>query len=157
MFEIILDCEASGLSDESYPIEIGWVNKDLIYLEEDSFLIRPHETWTYWDEYAEKQIHHISREQLFDEGISVKEACERLISKIGTKEYVYSDAPPYERMWLNKLFRVVGKERPFGIKNVINLISPKDDSYFYTNVKPVKHRALDDARQIAERINRLQL
>ena len=74
---IIFDVEASGLSDDSYPIEVAWqdgTNEDLF----DSFLIKPCDSWVHWDDYAEQEIHHISRNTLHSEGISITESCIRL-------------------------------------------------------------------------------
>ncbi|UZE94500.1 hypothetical protein [Alkalimarinus alittae] len=49
---IIFDVEASGLSDDSYPIEVAWQDSNDPECF-DSFLINPNETWKHWDDYAE--------------------------------------------------------------------------------------------------------
>lgn len=41
-----LDIEATGIHEDSYPIEIGWVDTEG---NESSFLIKPIPEWTHWD------------------------------------------------------------------------------------------------------------
>ncbi len=146
---IIVDVEASGLHQESYPIEIAWQDSEQPE-SFDSFLIVPADDWTYWDEYAESEIHHISREQLFDSGITVNEACERLNSAL-INQVIYSDAVEYDQRWLMKLFDETEIKPTFSFGSVIDLL-PKGGDLKYNKLlesAPVKHRALDDARQIA--------
>ena len=47
---VFLDFEASSLSDDSYPIEVGWVFEDG---RTEAHLIRPAPAWTDWDPAAE--------------------------------------------------------------------------------------------------------
>lgn len=91
---IVIDCEASGLKEKSYPIEVG------VALHEDSFgfLIKPEKDWTYWCKSAEK-IHNIKREELFDEGISCFEAAQILNSQLRDLT-LFSDATDYETFGL---------------------------------------------------------
>ena len=61
---VFLDFEASSLSDESYPIEIGWAGEDG---STEQHLIRPAPGWTDWSATAEA-VHRIERDQLLAEG-----------------------------------------------------------------------------------------
>ena len=102
----VIDIEASGLAEESYPIEIAWQsvsNED----DFDSFLIQPIDSWKHWDAYAEEHVHHISRNSLFEQGISAQSACERLNESLKNK-VVYSDAVNFDERWMLKLFNDLG-------------------------------------------------
>lgn len=146
---IIVDVEASGLNQESYPIEIAW--QDSKKPENfDSFLIVPLAHWTHWDDYAENEIHHIPRELLFDSGITANEACSRLNSAL-KNEVIYSDALEYDQRWIMRLFNETELKPTFNFGSVIDLL-PKGGYSKYSQLlesAPVEHRALDDARQIA--------
>ena len=146
---IIVDVEASGLHQESYPIEIAWQDSEQPE-SFDSFLIVPLAHWRHWDDYAESEIHNISREQLFDSGITVNKACERLNSAL-INQIIYSDAIEYDQRWIMRLFDETEIKPSFSFGSVIDLL-PKGGDFKYNKLvesAPVKHRALDDARQIA--------
>jgi len=85
---IIFDVEASGLSAESYPIEFAWQDSENQNCF-DSFLIKSSSEWTHCDSFAETEIHHISREMLEFDGISIEEACNRLNTNLSGKT-IYS-------------------------------------------------------------------
>lgn len=139
---IIIDCEASGLSDNSYPIEVGMAFKNESY----SFLIKPAEDWVHWDNEAEK-IHKIKRSELFDKGISIFEAAIRMNSQLRDLK-IYSDAVDFEIFWIDKLFSKVGVERNFDIESIYML---DFDPVHYKNIKRKNskniqlHRAENDA------------
>lgn len=100
-----LDIEASGLHDTSYPIEIGWSDDGL---NSSSFLIRPQDDWGVRDwSHESEQVHGIPRERLFDEGIPVLEAAERLNAEMMGKR-VFSDHPRMELFWLRRLYVAAG-------------------------------------------------
>ena len=71
---IIVDVEASGFGQHSYPIEIGlaW-NRKKRYCS----LIIPEDDWTHWDEKAEA-VHHITRDSLFLHGKTVRKIAQDL-------------------------------------------------------------------------------
>ena len=146
---LIIDVEASGLHQDSYPIEIAWQDSKKPD-NFDSFLIIPADYWIHWDDYAENEIHHISRELLFDSGITVNKACERLNSAL-INQVIYSDAVEYDQRWIMRLFDETEIKPSFSFGSVIDLL-PKGGDFKYNKLvesAPVKHRALDDARQIA--------
>lgn len=150
---IILDVEASGLAQDSYPIEVAWQHRYNPKLR-DGFLIRPAAHWIYWDEYAEHQIHHIPRSDLMAHGVSIEEAANRLNAAL-TEQAVYSDVPEYDRLWIRKLFRDAQIEMGFQVMSVFDLIHPARIQRFhhYHGQKLITHRAADDVRSIIETLN----
>jgi hypothetical protein len=150
---IILDVEASGLGQGSYPIEVAWQHR---YDESryDSFLIRPIPEWDYWDPYAEEKIHRISRDQLRTEGISIQDACRRLNDALAG-QCVYTDCPSYDRMWIIRLFRTADVEKAFRVYDVRRLVKPQQERKLEHRLEmiEVKHRALSDVRGIIRCLN----
>lgn len=150
---IIIDFEASGLGDESYPIEAGWVNR-ADPGHRDSFLIRPSAEWTYWDQFAEEKIHKIGRPELLSSGLDAPEACLRLNEALDGLR-VYSDAAQTDRFWMSKLFQSAGVEPRFSIASVYELIPGDKADAFQRKLKSYElpHRALADASLIAKAMN----
>ena len=103
---VFLDFEASSLSKESYPIEVGWVHEDG---GGESHLIRPAPGWTEWDDRAEV-IHHISRQLLETEGEPHTAVCARLLALFETA-IVLASAPSWDGHWLSMLLRASGLPR----------------------------------------------
>lgn len=151
---IILDCEASGLHPDSYPIEIAWF--DMESGEEDSFLIKPASFWTYWDPNAE-DIHHIDQAKLLTEGVNVFIATMRLRKSLAGKN-VYSDASGYDQFWLEVLFDACDEDIPFPVKSVYDLVSQDQYGHLSEQLMMAQrpHRALDDCKIIAQAIRNAQ-
>lgn len=107
----ILDIEASGLNEESYPIEIAWCA--LEGANEFSVLINPESAggWDSWDDFAESAIHGISRRECCERGENVVVVA-NLLEQLLNGYPVFSDAPYQDQQWLNRLFDAVGKPRP---------------------------------------------
>lgn len=103
---LFVDFEASSLSKQSYPIEVGWVWEDG---REEGYLIRPAPGWVEWDDSAEA-IHGISRELLAHEGEPHDRVCERVIAAFEGNE-VYASAPSWDGHWLSMLLRAAGHPR----------------------------------------------
>lgn len=103
---VFLDFEASSLSKESYPIEVGWAAEDG---SEEAHLIRPAPDWTDWDSSAEA-IHRISREQLMAEGEPHDRVARRVLEALAEAD-IYVTAPSWDGMWLSKLLRAAGLPR----------------------------------------------
>ncbi len=151
-----LDIEASGIHDDSYPIEIGWVDTEG---NESSFLIKPIPEWTHWDLKAE-QIHGIPRSQLLDQGITIHQACLALNEQLGTED-VYSDAAVYDGEWLNTLFNAARIKPSFTLRDIRELLDRLSTDQFTTFFKilkanPPPHRAVPDAKRMADAINLLR-
>jgi hypothetical protein len=103
---VFLDFEASSLSKDSYPIEVGWAGEDG---STEAHLIRPAPGWTDWDPAAEA-IHHIGRQILLDEGEPHDRVAHRMLEALGPHD-VYVTAPSWDGMWLSKLLRRAGLPR----------------------------------------------
>jgi len=103
---VFLDFEASSLGKQGYPIEVAWV---FASGEEESYLIRPDESWTDWDVKA-ANIHRISREQLRSEGTPLDDVAKRMVSVL-TGRKLYASAPSWDGKWLSKLLRAAGLPR----------------------------------------------
>jgi hypothetical protein len=151
---IILDVEASGLHEDSYPIQVAWLNTDTG--EEDSFYIKPEEEWTYWDINAE-DIHNIPRKLLDDVGIPADLAVKRLLSSLGKKVDIYTDAPDFDGFWLSKLFGavLVDPEVNVKVRSVYEVCQYQEDFYalqeiMHSQERP--HDALEDCRMIWQAI-----
>lgn len=152
---IILDIEASGLGDESYPIEIGWAHR-FDKNRRDSFLIRPPESWTHWDQVAE-QLHGIQRETLDKHGLDIDEAVKRLDDGLAG-ETVYTDAVQSDRPWIMTLYRKAGRsELSFRFGHVQSLLPPEKVGLYIERVysNGTHHRALDDVDNIIRALNYL--
>ncbi|MGB0734046.1 MAG: hypothetical protein ACPGPF_09765 [Pontibacterium sp.] len=144
MRHVYVDIEASGLSEDSYPIEIAWVCEETH--ESDSFLINPSSIaqWHYWDETAE-QIHGIQRELLLHEGIGVVEACERL-NKALVGAALVSDALSFDGFWMSRLFVAASSTAQFDMIGLDDLLT-QDQLQRYKKVSRSqlrRHRALPD-------------
>ncbi len=148
---IIIDCEASGLNKESYPIEVG------VSFKEDSFgfLIKPHKTWNYWSMSAEN-IHNIKKEDLFKNGLSCYEAANFLNNQLRGLT-LFSDAVDFENFWINKLFEITQCEKLFDIESIYEL---SFDYNYYKKIKEkmsntmITHRAENDANIIRTAIEK---
>jgi hypothetical protein len=103
-----LDVEASSLSDDSYPIEIGWVDESG---QGESYLIRPELSWTDWSADAER-VHGISRDQLLSEGRPAAWVAERAAQVLARDSVrAVSDAPVIDGRWLARLL-ALAERRP---------------------------------------------
>jgi hypothetical protein len=103
---IFLDFEASSLSDDSYPIEVGWVGEDGGC---ESHLIRPAPQWTDWDGAAEA-THGLTRERLQREGEPHDEVARRALAQL-TGHEVFVTAPSWDGKWMSVLLRSAGLPR----------------------------------------------
>jgi hypothetical protein len=101
-----LDFEASSLSDDSYPIEVGWIFEDG---RAEGHLIGPAPSWIDWDPAAEA-IHHIPRSKLLAEGVPHEMVARRLIEVL-TPHQVFVTAPSWDGKWLSLLLRSAGFPR----------------------------------------------
>ena len=103
---VFIDFEASSLSDESYPVEVGWVFEDG---READYLIRPAPHWTDWDAEAEA-IHGISRETLLREGTRHDLVCANLVAAL-SGHAIHASSPSWDGKWLSVLLRGAGRPR----------------------------------------------
>lgn len=145
----VIDIEASGLSTESFPIEIAWLDEKG---NQDSFLITPAENWLYWDDYAEESIHKISRDELRLNGITHFQAANRLNDAL-TGKTVLSDVLRRDKFWLKQLYSEAQVPMAFTCKDIYSTLPLDDDESYDRILKESKemerpHRALADCINI---------
>src|SRR6266849_6015606 len=147
-----LDIEASGLSDHSYPIEIGWA---IPFGEERGFLIRPATGWTYWSAIAEEVFHGISRDTILREGIDVYDAVRQIEAAL-TGQEVYSEDPEQDGWWLERLYRATHEPYRIVVRDASALFDALRGRHDLSAIRqtvaarfPHVHRAMPDARQLA--------
>lgn len=133
MIPIFLDCEASSLNHDSYPIEIAW-NDEQGNIE--SYLINPYgypKSYTDWEPDSQA-IHGLSRKYLSQTGKHPDVVANHLNNKL-EKKTVYTDAPDFDAMWCDRLFSAVGIDRAFEVKNIYELLE---------DILPMEYWAISD-------------
>ncbi|MCC4796694.1 hypothetical protein [Enterovibrio norvegicus] len=150
---VTLDFEASGLSDASYPIEVGYCLPDGNSI---SLIINPDsspEGWQYWDEFAEKEIHGISRQQLVTQGVSVLDVCTHLNNALCYYDDVLCDSQ-WDLFWLGRLYKAAHMRPTFTLTEVGHWLRDKegvcreDFLSALDALGPAPHRAEPDAQYI---------
>ncbi len=106
---VFMDIEASGLTGDSYPIEIAWVFEDGSGAE--SHLIQPAPGWTAWTESAE-QAHGIKRATLLARGEPVDAVARRAVAALSGND-LYASSPEWDGKWLSDLLEAGGFPREF--------------------------------------------
>jgi hypothetical protein len=166
MRPIFLDCEASSLSHDSYPIEIAWSDEQGNI---ESHLINPYgypKDYTDWAPDAQA-IHGLSRNFLSKKGKHPEVVANRLNQALKGK-VVYTDAPDFDGMWVNRLLDAVNMKRSFEFGNVESLLRKNlpmeywlsdSSGRFHVNALYVKarkqcgldaHRAANDVAYLLE-------
>lgn len=143
---IFLDFEASSLSYLSHPIEVAWSEPTGRIV---SFLIRPEQSWSDWDEYAEQSIHRISREKLNLEGLPASIIIEKMTEGLaGTT--VYTSDPSFDSMWCQKLFssNSTSISLPFKFGTFYTLL----EKHFGVNGMPSESTMLITQKRVREKI-----
>lgn len=143
-----MDLEASGLGEASYPIEVAWIAAD--GERQDSFLINPKSVsgWRYWDEHAE-EVHGIDHDDLVRDGISAQDACKRLNQHLQGC-IVITDAPTYDRFWLERLYDACRCEPTFRVEGLEVILDSAQLARFASEAEGAirRHRALADAEDL---------
>ena len=148
----IIDIEASGFGDESYPIEIGLVlNNGIKFCS----LILPAKGWAHWSKDAEK-VHQISREMLKKCGKPVTEVALTL-NNILEGLTLYSDGWVVDKPWLIRLFTAASMEMKFSISPLEMILSEDQMNVWHETKNKIiiqhkiqRHRASNDAWLIQE-------
>lgn len=149
----VIDVEASGLDDGTYPIEIAWSFGNL---RTKGFLIRPLPGWGEEDWYEESErIHKIPRSRLFKEGVDAVEVARRMNDDLSGM-HLLSDAPAWDGYWIGRLFEDTGVEPEFIFGNLCSELGPLATRVselefdrierLVKKIFPDTHRAHDDAR-----------
>ena len=117
---IIIDLEASGLLGASYPLSVAWgAHVDAV----ECHLIRPEQTWLDegdWDECAEA-IHGFTLKHLLDKGEPAQQVAERLAEALAGR-VIYSDAPNFDRYWLEVLHHTTGVAQTYEVDDFARLV-----------------------------------
>ena len=105
-----IDLEATGLSADSWPIEIGWAFQDG---DAAATLIKPDDAWPEkaWSADAEA-LHGIGLDLLNAEGRACADVCDMANDALAGRD-VYSDAPDWDGFWLMRLFKAGRSEDAF--------------------------------------------
>ena len=98
----VIDFEASSLSSESWPIEIGLSWLDEGEVRTWSSLMRPSRSWSLDDWSDESAAVHRIPIELVLAAPSVDVVAARFYEALGTRQFV-SDAPDFETHWLTRM------------------------------------------------------
>ncbi len=145
---VVLDCEASGLSDESYPISIGVCGPDM---QSWYWLICPLEDWEYWDSFSET-IHGIERDVLLEQGRDAFLVAREMNAIFkGLSLTVDSE---WDSFWVKKLFEDSGVKMGFDINFVAALLSTEQQADYteWAQSSELSHHAMQDAAVIREKL-----
>lgn len=153
---IIIDVEASGFGNGSYPIEVG------VALDDDTkycALILPAEEWEHWDDDAEK-VHRIARDILETHGKPIQEVAAHL-NQLFEGKTLYTDAWGVDKPWLATLFYKAAMEMKFSVSPLELILSEEQMARWHETkdkvlgeVKKHRHRASFDAWIIQETYRR---
>jgi hypothetical protein len=150
-----IDFEASSLSDQSWPIEVGlsWIEDDF-EVSTWSSLIRPDPSWSDdgWSDVS-AGIHGITKEMLSKAPPASTVA--GWFFEILDGRTPLADAPPHDQFWLDRLLATVGEGASPKIKH-FNIYSfgrfeglNLDRIYEYLETHKAPHRAGPDSARIA--------
>ncbi|MFC3149445.1 hypothetical protein ACFOEK_00215 [Litoribrevibacter euphylliae] len=145
-----MDFEASGLSKESYPIEVGLTNGESSF----SALIKPMGHWTHWDKNAER-VHTLDQSKLTSDGIKATTVA-NILNAILEGTTVFCDSIEWDGFWLNVLFSDTAIHRRFEISDIKELLIEDEKlerylerkAYIEQSPQHISHRALNDANVI---------
>lgn len=150
----ILDFEASSLSQESWPIEVGvsWITNG--HVQTWSSLIRPDPAWDLGDWSPQSaEVHGISLSDL-DNVPTAVEVVESFLDVVGRHTLV-SDATEFEARWLSRLLRTTGRMKTPSIEDFDAVSFAVFSGYafdmLYETVerRPAPHRAGPDTARLA--------
>jgi hypothetical protein len=154
----IIDIEASGFGNGSYPIEIGVIlSSGLSYCA----LIYPDADWQHWDQQAEA-LHGISRKTLLAKGKAIALIAAEL-NELLADQTVYCDGWVVDKPWLTQLFQKSGAKPKFSLSALEMILKePQMEIWATTKAQVIqdlaltRHRASADARIIQETYARTQ-
>lgn len=155
----IIDIEASGFGDFSYPIEVG------VALENSRkfcSLIVPAPDWTHWDLDAEK-VHHVTRTMLQNHGKPLRDVAAQLNALLAGRT-LYSDGWVVDKPWLTTLFHAARTPMQFRVSPLELILSEYQMEHWHRTKDHViggmdgaRHRASYDAWAIQETYRRTRL
>lgn len=156
---IMLDIEASSLGFGSFPIEVGYASSNG---HQNSYLISPISEWLKsgdWDEYAQTNIHKLSKEELIAQGKEVSEVAKELNSALLGK-LVFCNDLAYDSVWITSLFEAANVGVGFYLADIDNFYQyiGRSNEALYKEVlagitSQVEHRALEDSLKFVNAFN----
>lgn len=157
---LFIDFEASSLSMNSFPIEVGIAWIDAGKIESWSSLIQPDRSWQVGDwSTASASVHKIPQDMVL-EALPARDVAITVLSKIKGKHLV-SDNPQFERFWMNKLLSTIDAASPFIFNfELIAASACKNNPHALDNVYEklarikAPHRAGPDAERLARGVLR---
>jgi len=151
-----LDFEASSLDRDGWPIEIGlsWINSNL-QIQTYASLIRPAPDWPEhaWSPVSAR-IHNIPRNEL-KSAPDASVVSTRFLKAL-TGRVALSDAVPFERRWLDRLFRAAGVADRVSIEDFDGVTMSAfpshalDHLYERLDLTRAPHRAGPDSARLAK-------
>lgn len=137
-----IDFESSGLSPDSYPIEIAVAYSPDTYVK----LIKPAYYWEYWDQNAQ-ELHKITQAELLANGSDIEELTDEL-NDLFSKKILWADSN-YDKMWMDNLYEAANKEMTFKVGNIYSCIPHLYQPLLLQEIgSTIEHRALPDALRI---------
>jgi hypothetical protein len=152
---IVIDFEATALTLESYPIEVGIAvsSGPRAKIEVWSSLIAPHPSWNLddqWDPDAEK-LHGISRRQLRN-GAPPSDVMKHLNDMTGVADRVWCDGGRYDSYWLHQLATTARVASCFALCDIGSAMTadPRLRKFYVEHLcrSIAPHRAGPDAKRI---------
>jgi DNA polymerase III epsilon subunit-like protein len=117
---VFVDCEATGLHVQSYPVSVGlaWCDG-----RSQGMLVRPHADWASrpWSPMS-LRIHGITPARLVSEGRTAEEVANWINAECSGR-IVVSDAPAFESHWLGTLFSAVRIPPQFQLADISAVVS----------------------------------
>jgi hypothetical protein len=154
----VMDIEASGFGQDSYPIEVGFV---LPNGESFCSLIRPAPGWTHWDASAER-LHRITQQTVRQHGREVRDVAQLLNERLHGLT-LYCDGWAHDYVWLNVLFEAAGLSPSFKLDNLRALLTEREAAFWgivkkqvSTEMRLQRHRASSDAKVLQNTLLRLR-
>ena len=153
---LIIDVEASGFGDLSYPIEIGLALDDG---HKYCTLIQPAPDWTHWEAEAQK-VHRISRDLLETYGRPGRAVAVQLNELLANRT-VYTDGWVVDKPWLTTLFHAARTDMQFHVSPLEMILSEEQMERWHREKDAVtarleltRHRASHDAWIVQETYRR---
>ena len=145
---IFIDFEATSLGPDSRPIEFAACDEEGHFW---AFFIKPEPTWTDWDA-ASQALHGITQAEIQRFGHSAKDASDRVFTILLEADYIYSDHPLHDEVWLAELLRVGGyAPRGFRLRDVSELYRTECEPVMKRDGEPGVFRILNEAQEAEER------
>jgi hypothetical protein len=144
-----IDIEAFGLTEDSYPIEVGWA---VLGGTSGALLVKPAPDWSRdeWDDLAEAK-HGISWDVLMQRGVPREQAVTRLNRELPVGTLVLTDAFEWDGYWLSQLFEPSAGAQSFQLGDYWRSLAMVADRGRFERARQSyahsarKHRAGDDA------------